>query len=51
MMGVKINAAQILAGIEDNAEATAYLWDLIFGENIDPAAWLDKWKKKWETET
>ena len=48
--GIKINAAQILAGIEDNAEATAYIWDLIFGENLAPGKWLDKWKKKWEAE-
>jgi len=51
MEGIKINAAQILAGIEDNAEATAYIWDLIFGDNLAPGEWLDKWKKKWEDNT
>jgi len=47
--GIKVSAAQILTGIEDNAEATAYIWDVIFGENLAPGPWLDKWKKKWET--
>jgi len=50
MEGIKINAAQILAGIEDNAEASAYIWDLIFGDNLAPGKWLDKWKKKWQDE-
>jgi hypothetical protein len=50
MEGIKISAAQILAGIEDNAEASAYIWRLIFGDNISPGDWVDKWKKKWESE-
>jgi len=50
LQGVKINAATILSGIEDNAQATAYIWNLIFGENISPGDWLDKWKKMWEDE-
>jgi hypothetical protein len=50
MQGIKISAAQILASIEDNAQATAYIWNLIFGDNVSPGDWLDKWKKKWETE-
>ena len=48
MQGIKISAAQILSGIEDNAQATAYIWNLIFGDNVSPGDWLDKWKKKWE---
>ena len=47
--GIKIGAAQILSNLEDNAQATAYIWNLIFGENISPGDWLEKWKKKWET--
>jgi hypothetical protein len=50
MEGIKINAAQILSSIEDNAEATSYIWNLIFGDNVSPGDWLDKWKKKWEAE-
>jgi hypothetical protein len=50
MQGIKISAAQILSGIEDNAQATAYIWNLIFGDNVSPGDWLDKWKKKWEGE-
>ena len=50
MAGMKINAAQILSGIEDNAQATAYIWNLIFGDNVSPGDWLDKWKKKWAQE-
>ena len=48
MAGVKISAADILSGIEDNASATAYIWNLIFGENISPGDWLEKWKGIWE---
>ena len=50
LKGIKISAAQILAGIEDNAEATAYIWDVIFGDNVSPADWLDKWKTKWASD-
>ena len=50
LAGVKVNAATILAGIEDNSEATSYIWDLIFGENINPSDWLEKWKDKWDTD-
>jgi len=50
LAGIKIDAAEILAGIEDNTEATNYIWDLIFGENINPADWLKKWKDKWDQE-
>jgi len=50
LKGVKINAAQILAGIEDNTESATYIWDLIFGENINISDWLVKWKDHWEDE-
>ena len=50
VLGIKVNAAQILSSIEDNAEATSYIWNLIFGDNVSPGDWLDKWKKKWEAE-
>jgi hypothetical protein len=51
MAGMKINAAQILSSIEDNAQATAYIWNLIFGDNISPGDWLEKWKQKWGDES
>ena len=47
MQGVKLNAAELLQGIEDNAQATAYTWDMIFGDNVSPADWLTKWKETW----
>ena len=47
MEGVKVNAANILSGIEDNAEATAFIWDLIFGDNKSPGDWIEKWKGGW----
>jgi hypothetical protein len=51
MEGVKINAAQILAGIEDNADSTAYIWNLLFAENVSPADWIEKWKEKWDDDS
>ena len=48
MEGVKVNAANILSGIEDNAEATAFIWDLIFGDNKSPGDWIEKWKGGWD---
>mgnify|MGYP005831018683 FL=1 len=50
MQGIKISAAQILSGIEDNAQATAYIWNLIFGDNVALGDWLEKCKKKWGDE-
>jgi hypothetical protein len=58
MEGLKVKMAEVLAGIEDNAEATAFLWDMVFGDNaLNPSEWIKKWKDKWgdqadsETET
>ena len=48
MEGVKVNAANILSGIEDNAEATSFIWDLIFGDNKSPGDWIEKWKGGWD---
>ncbi len=50
MAGVKIGAAEILAGIEDNTESVTYIWDLIFGENMNISDWIVKWKDHWEDE-
>jgi len=50
LAGVKIGAAEILAGIEDNTESVTYIWDLIFGENMNVSDWLVKWKDHWEDE-
>lgn len=48
LQGLKIDAASILTSLSDNAEASAYIWDLIFGSNVSPGEWIDKWKNNWE---
>jgi hypothetical protein len=47
LQGLKVDAANILKSISDNAEASAYIWDLIFGSNVSPGEWIDKWKNNW----
>ena len=47
LQGLKVDAANILKSISDNAEASAYIWDLIFGSNSSPGDWINKWKNNW----
>lgn len=48
MEGLKVKMAEVFASIEDNAEATAFLWDMVFGDNaLNPSEWVAKWKKKY----
>jgi len=48
LQGIKIDAATILSTISDNAEASAFIWDMIFGDNLPPSEWIDKWKDMWD---
>ena len=50
LQGIKIDAATILSTISDNAEASAFIWDMIFGENLAPSEWIDKWKDMWDNQ-
>jgi hypothetical protein len=46
--GLDVKMAEVLAGIEDNAEATAFLWDMVYGDNaLNPSEWITKFKEKW----
>jgi hypothetical protein len=52
MEGLKVKMADILSGIEDNAEATAFLWDMVFGDNaLNPSEWITKWKETYGDDT
>ena len=45
MEGLKVKFAEIFANIEDNAEAAAFIWDMVFGDNnLNPSEWITKWK-------
>ena len=45
MEGLKVKFAEIFANIEDNAEAAAFIWDMVFGDNnLNPSEWIKKWK-------
>jgi len=47
MEGLKVKFAEIFANIEDNAEAAAFIWDMVFGDNnLNPSEWIKKWKEK-----
>jgi len=50
LQGIKIDAAKILSTISDNAEASAFIWDMIFGDNLPPSEWIDKWKNMWDNQ-
>ena len=50
LQGIKIDAAKVLSTISDNAEASAFIWDMIFGENLPPSEWIDKWKDMWDNQ-
>lgn len=46
--GLKVKFAEIFANIEDNAEAAAFIWDMVFGDNnLNPSEWIKKWKDKY----
>ena len=47
MEGLKVKFAEIYSNIEDNAEAAAFLWDMVFGDNdLNPSEWVTKWGDK-----
>tara|TARA_R110000824_G_scaffold35511_3_gene111232 strand:+ start:4693 stop:5826 length:1134 start_codon:yes stop_codon:yes gene_type:complete len=49
MEGLKVKFAEIFANIEDNAEAAAFIWDMVFGDNnLNPSEWIKKWKEMYE---
>ena len=46
--GLKVKFAEIFANIEDNAEAAAFIWDMVFGDNnLNPSEWIKFWKDKY----
>ena len=48
MEGIKVKFAEIFANIEDNAEAAAFIWDMVFGDNnLNPSEWIKFWKAKY----
>ena len=47
MEGVKVDAANVLAQLNDNAEASAYIWNTIFGDNVSPGEWINRWTNNW----
>jgi hypothetical protein len=48
MEGLKVKFAEIFANIEDNAEAAAFIWDMVFGDNnLNPSEWIKFWKDKY----
>jgi hypothetical protein len=47
MEGVKVDAANVLAQLNDNAEASAYIWNLLFGDNVSPGEWVNRWTNGW----
>ena len=48
LKGLDVKMAEVLSNIEDNAEATAFLWDMVYGDNdLNPSEWLKKWKEKY----
>jgi len=48
MEGIKVKFAEIFANIEDNAEAAAFIWDMVFGDNnLNPSEWIKYWKDKY----
>jgi hypothetical protein len=49
MEGLKVKFAEIFANIEDNAEAAAFIWDMVFGDNnLNPSEWIKFWKDKYD---
>tara|TARA_R110002020_G_scaffold88528_2_gene217236 strand:+ start:92 stop:1294 length:1203 start_codon:yes stop_codon:yes gene_type:complete len=47
MEGLKVKFAEVYSNIEDNAEAAAFLWDMVFGDNdLNPSEWVTAWSKK-----
>ena len=52
MEGLKVKFAEIFANIEDNAEAAAFIWDMVFGNNnLNPSEWIKIWKDKYKPTT
>ena len=48
LQGLKIDAAKVLTDLSDNAEASSYIWDTIFGDNVSPGEWINRWTNNWE---
>jgi len=49
MEGLKVKFAEIFSNIEDNAEAAAFIWDMVFGDNnLNPSEWIKFWKAKYD---
>lgn len=43
MEGVKVDASKIMSDIQDNPDAAAQIWDMIFGNNMNPTDWYATW--------
>jgi hypothetical protein len=48
MEGIQVDAANIMGSINDNLDATSYIWDMIFGDNVNPADWAETWVDSFE---
>ena len=48
MEGIEVDMAKLHTTIADNPDAAAYVWDIVFGDNVNPNDWYDKWIKSFE---
>ena len=48
MEGIEVDSAKIMASIQDNPDAASYIWDLIYGNNVNPSDWYNTWVNNWQ---
>tara|TARA_Y100000593_G_scaffold30022_1_gene59530 strand:+ start:2498 stop:3592 length:1095 start_codon:yes stop_codon:yes gene_type:complete len=48
MEGIEVDSAKIMANIQDNPDAASYIWDLIYGNNVNPSDWYNTWVNNWQ---
>lgn len=48
MEGIEVDAAKIMTSIQDNPDASSYIWDVIFGNNVNPSDWYNTWVNSYQ---
>lgn len=43
MEGIEVDMANILSGVQDNPDAASQLWNMVFGNNMDPTDYFATW--------
>ena len=38
-----------MSTIQDNPDAASYIWDVIFGNNVNPSDWYNTWVNNFQS--